>query len=169
MLFFCYAIGYLLAAVPPLFIDPLLKSHVLYPRPRHYDYALACIPIFLLLVLAESALLIRARGVRVLYTSASVFLVAILLTVPILRPELPHGNLVAVGIETICVAGFAVFVWSIGERISSDTNSLQSAGPATFEYLKALLSFARQGAFAGVIPILTMSDRRLPNRGMRWT
>jgi hypothetical protein len=150
LLFFCYAIGYLLAVVPPIFIDPLLKSHVLYPTPRHYDYAILCAPIFVLLLAAEALLLKKAKRPKGLYTSIPVFLMAILLSVPIFLPERPHGNLIAVGTEATCVAGFAIFVWSVGHRISLDAESVESVGNATLEYLKALLSFVRQGAFAGV-------------------
>src|SRR5437016_10634408 len=56
LLFLGYVVGYPLAVYGPIFIDPALKSHLLYP-PRHYKYAFVCIFIFISLLFVEAILL----------------------------------------------------------------------------------------------------------------
>ena len=149
VLFLGYAWSYLLAVVPPIVLDPLLTSHVTYPS-RHYTYAYLCGPIYALLLLAELFLLRRTKAATVLYASVGPFLVAIVLSFPIFLPEFPHGNIFAVGSVTSFLSAFTIFVWWMCSHISADANSLTSAGQASFEYLKTLFTFARQGAFACV-------------------
>src|SRR5689334_16555380 len=45
LIFIAHAIGYPLAVFAPIFIDPVLKSHVVYST-RQYQYAFLCIPIY---------------------------------------------------------------------------------------------------------------------------
>ncbi len=149
LLFIGYAIGYPLAVLPPVFMDPLLKSHVLFAS-RTYVHAGWCIPIYLLLVCSQAILLKRSQRVRSLYLSVCGFIVSIVASLPLFLPEFPHGNLFAVGVTTTFLSAFSIFVWSIGIQILIDPESLKSSGDATFDYLKALFSFVRQGAFAGV-------------------
>jgi hypothetical protein len=149
LLFVSYAFGYVLAVLPPIFIDPLLKSHVLFSS-RHYPYALVCLPIYGLLVGVQFFLLKRAETLKPFYFSVCVFLIAILITFPLFLPEFPHGNVFAVGAMTTFLSALSVFVWSISRQITVDSKSLRSAGLATLEYMKVLFAFVRQGAFAGV-------------------
>jgi hypothetical protein len=149
LLFLGYAVGYPLAVLPPIFMDPLLKSHVLFAS-RSYVHARWCIAIYLLLICGQSILLTRSQRIRSLYFSVCGFMISIVVSLPLFLPEFPHGNLFAVGITTTFLSAFSIFVWSIGLQISIDPESLKSSGEATFDYIKALFSFVRQGAFAGV-------------------
>lgn len=149
LLFLGYALSYLLAVVPPIVIDPLLKSHVTYPS-RHYSHAYLCALIYASLLVAEFIILRSTKKLATLYASVGPFVAAIALSFPIFLPEFPHGNVFAVGSTTAFLSLFTVFVWWMCSHISADAQSLTSAGQASFEYLKTLFAFARQGAFAGV-------------------
>ncbi len=149
LLFIAHAIGYPLAVLPPIFIDPLLKSHTVYPL-RQYSYAIFCLPIYILLLSAQYFVLTKRKTLKSLYISVCIFLAATIVSLPIFLPELPHGNVFNVAVITAFFSAFAIFVWSIGDRISMDPTTLRSAGHETFEYLKALFAFLRQGAFAAV-------------------
>jgi hypothetical protein len=144
-----YIIGYPLAVLAPILIDPLLKSHVNYPS-RNYPYAELCLPIYITLLTAEAALFKWKTTTASLYVSVCIFALSLIVSLPIFLPEFPHGNLLAVGTVTGFLSAFSIFVWSIGDQISINPTALATAGNATFEYLRALLSFVRQGAFAGV-------------------
>jgi hypothetical protein len=149
LLFVGYAFAYPLAVLAPILIDPLLKTHVVFPS-REYPNAKLCFLIYALLLGSQCILLIKAKRLLVLYSSICVFLIAIAVSLPIFLPEFPHGNLFAVGVTTAFLSAFTIFVWWIGDQISIDPTSLESAGHETFEYMKALFTFVRQGAFAGV-------------------
>jgi hypothetical protein len=145
-----YIVGYPLAVLPPILIDPILRTHVNYPEPRQYPHRALCLVIFLFMISIQGGLLKSKSSLAALYISACVFLIAVIASFPIFLPEFPHGNLLAVGVTTAFLSAFTVFVWSIGEQVAIDPSSLRTAGNATFEYLKAILSFVRQGAFAAV-------------------
>jgi hypothetical protein len=149
LLFSGYAFGYLLAVLAPIIIDPILDSHALF-GPRRYPYEKLCILIYILLLGTQVILFKRTKNIISLYISVIIFITAMLFTQPIFLPEFPHGNLFAVGATTAFLSAFTVFVWSICDRMSKDSRSITSTGEATFEYLKTLLTFVRQGAFAGV-------------------
>jgi hypothetical protein len=149
LLFVAYAVAYPLAVVPPIYIDPLITSHIFY-GPRRYEDAYMCGPIYLGLLSAELVLLINSKGLNSLYYSICLFLIAIIISLRIFLPELPHGNLFNVGMTTSFLCALTIFVWSIGGKISVDSETLKTGGNATFEYMKALFAFVRQGAFAGV-------------------
>jgi hypothetical protein len=102
------------------------------------------------MLIAQGYLFLTKSNIASLYTSVCAYLLAIIFSLPVFLPEFPHGNILAVGITTGIFAAFTIFVWSIGDQISVDVNSLEIAGSATFEYLKAILTFVRQGAFAAV-------------------
>jgi hypothetical protein len=51
---------------------------------------------------------------------------------------------------TAFLSAVSIFVWSIGEKIPIESKSFESVGKATSEYMKELLSFTKQAAFAGV-------------------
>jgi hypothetical protein len=144
-----YAFGYCLAVGPPIFIDPILASHTVYPS-RHYPHALFCVPIYVALIGVVGVLLRSSSRILVLYLSVCIFTISIICSFPIFVPEVPHGNLLAVGLTTALLAAFTIFVWSMCDRMTKDSMSPDVSGEAGFEYLKVLFAFARQGAFAGV-------------------
>jgi hypothetical protein len=149
LLFTGYALSYLLAVGAPITIDPLLTSHVIYPS-RHYPHAYLCAPIFASLLAAEFLILRLTGSLAALYASVGPFLVAIVLSFPIFLPEFPHGNIFAVGSTSAFLSLLTTFVWWMCSHLSADAKSLTSTGQASFEYLKTLFTFARQGAFACV-------------------
>src|ERR1043166_11325 len=126
-----HAIGYPLAVFAPIFIDPVLKSHVVYST-RSYPYALLCVPIYVTLLFTQFLILRRHSALKSLYASVCIFFSSIIVSLPIFLPEFPHGNVLAVGIMTAFLSAFAIFVWSIGERIFLDKKSLDDGGDATF-------------------------------------
>ncbi len=150
LLFIGYCLAYPLAVLPPIFVDPLLSSHVIY-HARHYEHAQEkCLMIFIGLVICEWLVLSDAKSLKRKYLSVLVFLVAIAVSLPIFLPEFPHGNVFNVGTITSFIAAFSIFVWFLCERVALDDNAMQAAGPSTLDYIKALFAFLRQGAFAGV-------------------
>ena len=160
VLFAAYAYGYPLAVFAPLYIDPLLKSHATYPS-RHYTYWYLCIFIYALLLSSQSFLLYRATRISQLYYSVGAFLLALVISLPIFLPELPHANIVAVGTTTSIISAFTIFVWWIGRRILINEETLKSARDATFEYMKILFTFFRQAAFACVALFGALFLRRI--------
>jgi hypothetical protein len=149
LLWFGYAIAYPLAVLPPIVIDPLLRSHVYYSS-RQYPYAFLSIPIFALLLAAQYLWLRTAKSVKSLYASVGIFFLSTLMTLPLFQPEFPHGNVITVGVLASFFCSFSIFVWSIGRQISIYTEGLTSEGTGTVEYMTALSGFVRQGAFAAV-------------------
>jgi hypothetical protein len=149
-LFLLYAGAYLLAVVPPNIIDPLLSSEAV-PGPRHYQYSLILIPIGLLLYIILAGMLFRKRAsVKQLYFSVCVFELAIIGSLWIFKP-IPHGTPLQVGIITGFLSPFTIYIWSMENKIEAEVEAMTiPLGEATFEYLKLLFGFIRQGSFAGV-------------------
>lgn len=150
LLFLGYSVGYPLAVLPPILIDPLLKSHVVYGARIYPDAPFFCSLIYIVSLPIYAALLVWAKDANRLYISVFVFIASIVASLPFFFPEFPHGNLFAVGSVTAFSSAFSIFVWSVGEKIYLNNEALDAAGPATFEYVKALFTFVRQAAFAGV-------------------
>ena len=91
-------IGYLLATVPPIVIDPKLTSHILFD-PRKYSLGWLIIPISVILVIT-TYLVTRKKinsKARPIWVNLP-FIVCLLLSLFIYFPEFPHGNLVFVGV-----------------------------------------------------------------------
>src|SRR5664279_1774035 len=148
VLFGGYILAYLLAIFAPIVIDPLLSSHVLF-HSRVYPYKPFCLLILIFLVTSQAIFLKRAETTKQLYGSIGIFLLCIALTLPLFLPEFPHGNIAIVGIATAILSAPTVFVWSIGTAIVPEEDET-AAGRETIDYIKSLLTFVRQGAFAGV-------------------
>jgi hypothetical protein len=89
-------VGYLLATIPPVILDPILLSHVGFKEPRHYPRAWLIIPIASVLFISTLILAMRSSKRREVFAMLP-FVVALLGSIPIFRPEVPHGNLVFVG------------------------------------------------------------------------
>jgi hypothetical protein len=149
LIFVGYAVSYILAVFGPIFIDPILKSHVLFGQ-RTYPCAILCIPIYTALLLCQSILLWRGSTTKSLYMSVVIYIISILLTFPLFLPEFPHGNVFSVAMTSSFLSAFTIFVWWICNNISIDDREIRKAGTNTLDYIKTLFAFARQGAFAGV-------------------
>lgn len=67
-----YTIGYPLAVVPPMIIDPRLTSHVEFSS-RHYPDAIFCLPIFLSLAIFIIELFKVKSSLYTLYSSVVMY------------------------------------------------------------------------------------------------
>jgi hypothetical protein len=143
-----YALAYVIAIFGPIVIDPQLTTHVLFPS-RNYPFKWLCAPLLLTLILTELWFLRRATEPGQLYASVLIFLAFALATLPVFVPEFPHGNILSVGVTTSILSASTIFVWQMGGRVIS-IKDVSVAGRETIEYLKTLLTFIRQGAFAGI-------------------
>jgi hypothetical protein len=144
-----YFFGYPLAVVPPILIDHLLTTHAVFD-PRNYAHSILCVPIYLVFLTLVLVVFKLGANVITLYVSICMFAIAIAVSLPIFRPEFPHGNLVAVGTVASLLFAFTTFVWSVGDGICRDAKSTAGASDASLGYLKELLSFVRQASFAGI-------------------
>src|SRR3972149_3875882 len=149
VLFFGYLIGYPLAVIAPIYIDPLLKSHVQFGS-REYPYAFFCLPIYATLIATELIIMKRFTTVKSLYVSVGVFFLAIIVTFPIFLPERPHGNVLFVGVSTVFFSAFSIFAWELRKKVFEYTQLLQRPKGSVIEYLKVLTSFVRQGALGAL-------------------
>lgn len=127
-------LGYLLATVPPVLLDPLLSSHVAF-KARRYPGALWWIlPIAALLFASTLMLCVRTSKRRFIIAMLP-FVTASLISIPIFRPEMPHGNLVFV-----CSAWFILgilTVWIHDQPIADPTAYTPlPALNAQIEYIK---------------------------------
>jgi hypothetical protein len=89
-------VGYLLATIPPVILDPILLSHVGFKEPRHYPEAWLIIPIAIILFITTLIMAMRSSKRREVFAMLP-FIAASLASIPIFSPEVPHGNLVFVG------------------------------------------------------------------------
>ena len=144
-----YGSAYLLAVLPPTVIDHRLTSHSDFP-PRYYPNAIYCAPIFVLAVVIVIELFKAKSSLRALYGSVFVYVSAIIVSLPIFRPEFPHGNLLAVGTVSVILFSFTIFVWSFGRESCLDAKSALRGNDTALQYLKELLSFVRQATFAAI-------------------
>ncbi|MGO8869394.1 MAG: hypothetical protein ACLQME_23140 [Alphaproteobacteria bacterium] len=149
-LFLSYAFSYLVAIYPPILIDPHLSFHAQYGA-RNYPNSWLCGPIYLSMLLVMVIYLRWVASELALYLSSILFVFFIIITIPIFsQQEFPHGNLVFVGSLTTFMALLSIFISSIEIKICLNQDALDTAGEATFDYVKQLSIFARQGAFASV-------------------
>jgi hypothetical protein len=87
-------VGYLLATVPPVVLDQRLQSHVAFSG-RHYKHAWLIFPIAVFSYIGTWRSMSTPKIRCGIITLP--FVVACILSIPIFRPEVPHGNLVFVG------------------------------------------------------------------------
>src|SRR5947209_2337284 len=126
-LFCAYAVGYPVAVVAPVLIDPLLQTHAQF-GPRQHPLAPWCIPIYILLLIAVGILFKKTPRISWLYWSILIAAAAFAISLPFFLPEFPHGNLFAVGSITLFLCALSVFVWSVCHRIAADTELLAPPG-----------------------------------------
>jgi hypothetical protein len=127
-------IGYLLATVPQVILDPLFSHHVAYTNPRHYPFAWLIAPIAVILFVVT--LVVSSKTHRRRYYLAMIpFFVACAVSVPIFAPEIPHGNLLFVCVVWLIFS--AVTAW-IHDRpiVSPADNNPKLSAQAQIEYIK---------------------------------
>jgi hypothetical protein len=155
-LFFGYVVGYIMAVVPPIFLDPILSTHVRY-GPRNYPLAPFTVLILALLGVAEVIVLRRAKRPHQLYWSLLPYGFAFILTLPIFLPEMPHGNVAGVSLTLLGISAIAIFVTSVSENVGLDNSKLRPGDGDQREYLKEALSASKQltfGLLAGYVGVI---------------
>ena len=96
------AASYLLASLPPVFMDPLLEHHVRYYPPRHYPYALwFVIPLCGLTLLLTSMVMKRSKKIQ---RAIQPYCWAVVISLVVFRPEFPHGYVFNVSIVWLLFA-----------------------------------------------------------------
>lgn len=163
-------VGYVLATVPPTIIDPLLKHHVLFPE-RHYPLAwiIWLVALFTAVSTFSLTYYIRSRVGR-LVTVTSLLILAYILTLPVLLPELPHGNVVGVGAIWLAVTCGWLLIRYFLFRTDSVALSLADKD-VRLQFTSQHLDFAKLlflGLFAGYFGLIVtwFHEVHLYNRAM---
>jgi hypothetical protein len=128
-------IGIILATVPPLILDPQLTSHVRYGA-RTYSDTTWVLPVCAATFFITLAMTVLPRTSRRLAYPLLPLAAALLCSLPFLRPEVPHGNVVMVGTVWLLV----LFVWHwihVGLEVPGDSHGL------SVDYLKEEILFCR--------------------------
>jgi len=137
--------GYLLATVPQVIIDPLIHSHIKYP-PRHYPFAFLIGPIAIA-VFVTTVVIASLPVTRRTPAAALPFIVSSILSAPIFRPEVPHGNLLFVSVVWTLLGG--ITIWVHGSALENPVHREDMALQARLEYIKEQTSFWK-GLFYGL-------------------
>lgn len=144
-------VGYLFAAGRPVLLDPQLPSRIGYGA-RHYPQGWLVLPLCGAVFLA-TALIFRRFHVRTRWWVALVPLVAgALATIPILRPEVPHGALVS---DIPVWAAFTGEWLAVHYAFNASTSSeWRARSPQTQKLLFTLFVGALVGVGVAPIPIM---------------
>lgn len=131
-------VGYLLATVPQVIVDPLLQSHVNYPR-RTYPFAYLITPIAIAVFVTTVITALRSSP-RARLTAMVPFIASCVLSAPIFTPEVPHGNLVFVGVIWALLG--CITLWVHGRHVINPMQCENAvAQQARLEYIKEQTSF----------------------------
>lgn len=130
-------VGYLLATVPQVIVDPLLRSHVNYPR-RTYPFAYLITPIAIAVFVTTVITAFRSSP-RARLTAMLPFIAGCVLSAPIFTPEVPHGNLVFVGVIWALLG--CITLWVHGRRVINPMHCENVVAQARLEYIKEQTSF----------------------------
>lgn len=132
----CSSIAYLTATVPQIIVDPLLQHNLAFDGARNYRCTPFIIVPFLLVSIGTYYVMLNSRKIR---WNISPFLSAILLSIPIFYPEIPHGNLVTVSF--IWMFLLISTLWIRNREILIFVDSTDNT--AKIEYLKEEVQFWR--------------------------
>ncbi|HEY2234857.1 MAG TPA: hypothetical protein VGK01_15405 [Candidatus Angelobacter sp.] len=126
-------VGYLLATLPPIVLDPRLPSHVAFPGGRHYERAYYIVPIALGVV---SGTWLWMGNSRIRYVAITLlFVAACILSIPIFRPEVPHGNLIFVGTAWSLLSMLTLWIHTREIRDPSERTPLPASN-ARIDFIK---------------------------------
>jgi hypothetical protein len=147
-----YLAGYVFAVLPPVLVDPLIKSHVSFPGGRHYEGAWRAA--LFAIVVALTTWLLAKRGANPIVLGLPLVAGTISTNILVLPQEVPHDHVLFVTTVWTCVC--ATWVWI---AYSADLACQKAAlgGEATAEYVKEQASFFRTlafglvGAFLGLL------------------
>jgi hypothetical protein len=163
VLFLGYAVGYLLAILPPIFIDPFVK----HARYGYRDYGHAseiCIFLFVLFLVLQFVYLWKITPespyavyrifkaefkISKFYISTLIFVGQISITLPFFLPETPHGNVAVTGATTALLSALATYIWLCCARFSIKENELSASDKNdTLEYIKLIATFIGRSGLA---------------------
>lgn len=154
---FAMLVGYLLATVPQVYLDQLIQSHVAF-KPRHYPLAYLIAPIGGWVLVVTLYAVVRAPA-HLQLLSLLPFIAGCTVSLPIFTPEVPHGNLLFVGIVWLLLG--AVTIWVHAYPIMGlPKDSYRPTAQAQIEYVKAQsavwksIALGLLAAYLGVIVTL---------------
>jgi hypothetical protein len=136
-------LAYLWATLPPLFIDRSLTHNVRYPYAREYPGAIYyIIPVSIATILITY---IWMRKRKSILAGLCPFALALTGSMPIFRPEFPHGQLLHAGGLWLVVGGLTLWIHTleIGDKSESSLRSNLIDKIARVEYLKEELQYWR--------------------------
>lgn len=150
--------GYLLSTVPQIIIDPLLKTHVAY-GPRTYPYAWCVVPISSLLFVITLLIFPRKRSNITVFSSIIPLILALIISIPIFKPEIPHAVLLSNGTIWLLITSVWIGLRSINIHDTS-INASDISMEARIEYIKEQLKLWRTlffGLLAGLLPLIVVA------------
>jgi len=155
---FCQTFAFIWATVPPVIVDPLLFHHVRYGS-RKYPMAFYYI-ISGSIVLLVSTFIAMSKTTR-MWAVLIPFVVVLLGALPFFTPELPHGNLVIVGLIWLVIAILTLwaktYAITVGGKAKFESGEIDNA--SKIEYVKEMAFFWRTSliGLAGSFIALTIS------------
>jgi hypothetical protein len=146
-LFFGYIVSYAAAVAAPIFIDPVLTTHVRY-GPRSYPFAPLTVLILIVLAVSEFRMLRRIEHSNLLYKSLIPYSVCLAVTLPLFGPEWLHGNITFVWWNVLLISAMGITIEISSKDLLLDDNRLQTPAAAQREYLREAISMSKQTIFA---------------------
>jgi hypothetical protein len=104
-------LGYLLATIPQTILDPLFTSHVAYGS-RRYPLAWLIAPIAVLLLISTQIILVSMWRHRFPFALLP-FAIACCASIPIFKPEMPHGNLLFISALWLAVSSITLWIHQV--------------------------------------------------------
>ena len=147
-------LGYLLATVPQLLIDPELTSHYRFGA-RHYHYWWIVIPLSVGVLLVTWLILKRLSQHRVFWASIPLIL-SLIISIPFFGPEIPHGNIVFVSFLWLTIS--MTTIWIHDAPLPNSQDWVDKVGSDyRRDYVKEYVSLWKTlllGTFAGYLGIV---------------
>lgn len=131
------ALGTAIALLPPLLLDPKLSTHVRYGTRTYTTFSTVSIVAICVTVFPVTFWFLRLNATaNWLFLPLLPLFIGLLLSLPLLKPECPHGNVMFVGTVWLLVS----FYWHwLHCRISIPISSQA----ISIEYIKAQLAFCQ--------------------------
>lgn len=150
-------LGYLMATIPPLVVDPKLLHHARYGA-RSYAVGWLVVPIGLVVGLLTFLVMSRIQKRNRPFWTSGPLLVACILSLPLFLPEFPHANVL--GTTAICFALSTLTTWIHYHALDSEYATDEKIDRAArLERAKEEIVFWRSGltAFLGVFLVVMLS------------
>lgn len=137
-------VGYLMAVVPPIVLDPLLTTHVRY-HARHYQDWWIIFPCTLVIATGTYIATSHTRLLRRILAAILPLLLMCLVSLPFFRPEFPHGNITYTAILLTAIISLTVWISDSGH--TPPDGFWQSDAQDRRTYLQEMLLFHRTALF----------------------